>query len=346
MEHTYRCLLAIGSEEIETQIIELPEVHVIDSDPDIDIIADILNYETVDFVILNTILSQEKSLELAKKAREKSVKVIAFVESYKNKELIAALVGYGVNAVLLLDEVKQVKTFISNYPEKYDFNQFQEDVSGNFRNRQAGIKGKLFGSLLKSSSPAMAAPGRRNCEIIGVIGTSRGAGATSFCIYYSAHLKEMKKRCLLLDRTENGHLKDIEIKGQDISGDALTRVNLKKYDYILVDFGCLAEVAADGKITLGPDMTNEKRIERNSCHEIILVAPSLPWRLFELSAYIRNGIFQNLSEEWIFYINGEENDLFKDIKRLYEKERQFFVPAAHDEPYSALDELLEARRLI
>lgn len=346
MDKEHRLLLALGNRDLEDEIAKIPGTKMIDKDDDIDIIRDILNYETVDFIILNTVLSETKSLELAIKAKETSVKVIAFIETYKNKEFIAALVGYGVNAFLLLDEVKRVKSYIDNYPEKYDFTQLQETSSGDLARRNtAGIKGKLLGSLLKSSN-TKAATGRRNCEIIGVIGASRGAGATSFCIYYSAHLKEMKKRCLLLDRTANGHLKDIEIKGQDISGDPLNKVNLKKYDYVLVDFGCLAEVAVDGKITLGPDMTNEKRIERNYCHEIILVAPNLPWRLFELSAYIRNGIFQSLSEEWIFYMNGEENDLFKEIKRLYEKERQFFIPAAHDDPYSALDELLEARRCI
>ena len=346
MDKEYRLLLAIGNHDLEEELSKIPGAKVIDKDDDIDIIRDILNYESIDFIILNTVLSERKSLELAIKAKEASVKIIAFIENYKNKEFIAALVGYGVNAFLLTKEVNRVKDFIENYPEKYDFNQLQENPSGRNRSREKGIKGKLFGSVLKSSGLEKAVPGRRNCEIIGVIGTSRGSGATSLCIYYSVHLKEQKKRCLLLDRTENGHLRDIEIKGQEIKTDPLTKVNLKDYDYVLVDFGCLAEVAADGNITLGKDMTNEKRIERNYCHEIILVVPSLPWRLFELSAYIKNGILKNLTEEWIFYVNGEENDLFAEMKRFYEKERQFFIPAAYDDPYSALDELMEARRLI
>lgn len=169
--------------------------------------------------------------------------------------------------------------------------------------------------------------------IIGVIGTSPGTGATSLCVNYAAHLNAQDKKILLLDRTENKHLANIEIKGQEIKSCLLSDIEkMQSYDYIIIDFGTLATITPDNKILPKPDLTNEKKLERQFCNKIILVGSSLPWKISELELYIEQPIFSSLTEEWLFYINGEKNNAFDNFEREYKSMRDFIVAYKESKP--------------
>lgn len=343
MDPIYRLLLAIGNAEIEDEIKNVPDVSVIDSDPDIGIITDILDYETVDYVIVNTILSEEKSLELAKRAREKLTKVIAIVKSHQDKELVAALVGFGVKAFVQFDEIQRIDDYIRSYPDSFDFGKLQEkraDSGSGCGPRTAGIRERIFRSGSKKGGSRVIA----GCRVIGVIGASAGTGASSLCVGYATYLKGQGKKALLLDRTENRHLSSIEIKGQKIDSCLLSEVNLSKYEYIIIDFGRLAEIDTKGNVSPGPDMTNEKRLERQFCNEIILVGSSLPWKLIEIETYIEHTIFARLSENWILYITGEQNRPFELLKKNYEGQRAFIVSYELEDPFAKLNECIAMGR--
>lgn len=346
MERAKRLLLAVGDDAIESDIRKIKDVEVIDSDQDIDIITDVLNYETADFVILNTVLSEGKSLDLAKQTKEKSVKVIAIIESLKDKEFIAALVGLGVRAFVQFDEIKKIAGYIKDYPGEFDFAKF-EGCSSDSGTTTAGIRGRLLrigskGSGIKGKNAAMASSGSR---IIGVISAFPGAGGTSLCVGLTAYLSGQGKNILLLDRTDNKNLSSIEIKGLDISCCPLSDVkNFQRYDVIIIDFGRLADIDAEGEIHLKPDMRNEKRLERQFCQNLILVGSSLPWKLPDMAVYINHPVFENLTQNWIFYINGEQNKMFEQFRKAYGDKRAFFISYESADPYEQLQEYMESRR--
>ncbi|MDD4566236.1 MAG: hypothetical protein PHE79_12285 [Eubacteriales bacterium] len=341
MEKTKRLLLAIGDDAMEAEIRTIKEAEIIDSDQDVGIITDILNYETADFVIVNTVLSEEKSLDLAKKAKEKSAKVIAIIGSHKNKEFVAALVGFGVRAFVRFDEIKKIPGIIRNYPEEFDFTKF-ENRSSDSRGRTAGIQGKLFGkgsgTKIKTVTATMS-----GSRIIGIISAFPGAGATSLCVGLTSHLCSQGS-VLLLDRTDNKNLSGIKIKGQDILDRPLSAVNIAEYDFIIIDFGRLVDIGADGKVMLKEDMKNEKRLERQFCQEMILVGSSLPWKLPELTQYFTHPVFENMTGNWVFYINGEQNKVFEELRKSYEERRSFFVSYESTDPYADLYEYIKNRR--
>lgn len=240
MDQNYRLLLAVGSEEIEEEIKKIPDVSVIDSDPDIGIIADILDYETIDYVIVNTVLSEEKSLELSKKAREKSTRVIAIIESHKEKELIASLVGFGVRAFVQFDEIQRIGAYIRNYPEAFDFGRLQESnkiILDAPESLPVNIKGKVF---------------------IGVFNICGGAGATATAVEIAESIANSgyPTICVSLDGSDDFQFINQKIckaeyvilSEQNLSA-ALDQIYSRNaYQVILFDFGKIFDIDARGEL--------------------------------------------------------------------------------------------------
>lgn len=242
MEEKYRLLLAVGNDELEEQIRNIPGASVVDSDLEIDIITDILDYETVDYVIVNTVLSKEKSLELAKKAKEKSAKVIALIESHKNKELIAALVGFGVKAFIQFDEIPRISAYIKNYPERFDFGQLQEP-SKNAMNitrpslLNADMKGKIF---------------------IGVFNICSGAGATSTAVEIAESIANSgyPTICISLDGSKDLQFINqkkckaeyVILEEQNLTAALDLIYSRNEYRVVLFDFGKIYDIDASGEL--------------------------------------------------------------------------------------------------
>ena len=122
-----RTLLVAGHPELSERIHRLKGIEIIDEDDDPDVVIDALNYEEADLIILNTLLSQEKSVKLALKAREKGMRVIALTDDKKSRrDEIAALVGAGVTAVASIHDLNDVQDYIFDYPKDFDFAQLAD----------------------------------------------------------------------------------------------------------------------------------------------------------------------------------------------------------------------------
>ena len=264
-----RLLLAVGNKEIEDQIKMLPNVTVIDSDPDVEIITDIMNYETVDFVILNTVLSEGKSLILAKKAKEKSVNVIAILRDYRDRDFVAALVGLGVKAFASFDELQKVSGYINEYPEEFDFNRLQKAGANGqpFSESQCNInlKGKIF---------------------IGVFNICSGAGATTTSVEIAENIANSGYRAICISPGSRSDFQFINrkkckaeylmIKEEDLTKELDRIYSESEHTVILFDFGKVFDIDSEGNLN---EVLQGKEIYREfmRCGYKVGLAFSDPW---------------------------------------------------------------------
>ena len=282
MDKINRLLLAIGNKEIESKIRNIKDIEVVDSDPDIEIITDILNYELADFIILNTILSEEKSLALARKAKEKSVKVIAIVESHKNKEFIASLIGYSVRAFTELNEIKAISEYIRNYPEGIDFQRLQPENLKPFNriNWEASRAQENFNGKVN----------------IGVFNICNGAGSTTTAVELAESIAGYGKKvvCVELDGRED--LKYINQKKCKAMyylpklsnfSQALNQLYCSNdFQYIIFDFGKIYELGYAGEL-LCMSINHEIFREFQRCNYKIGMAFSDVWHVGRLDYFTK-----------------------------------------------------------
>jgi len=243
-----RILLAIGNEEIENQIRKLKDVEVVDSDSDISIIADILNYEQIDFVIANTILSSKKSIDLAHVAKEKGIKIIAIVEDKNDKDLIPALVGAGVYAFAAPDELFLLQGFLDEYPEGFDFKNFVP-----------GGKGRNSGE----GGPGIMAPSRKAKTTVAVMGCMDRIGTTTQALRMTKFLVDRGFKACYIEANKHNYVNDLFQAYSDTTKDeALGKITYKDvdmfcetselakivrlpYQYFVYDYGNFQEIAQD-----------------------------------------------------------------------------------------------------
>lgn len=310
MEEKYRLLLAIGNEKLEEEITKIPEVVVIDRDADIEIITDILNYETVDFIIVNTVLSEEKSLTLARQAKEKQARVIALVESHqKNKELIAGLAGAGVKAFVEFNEIWRIADYVRNYPDIFDFGTLQESSGSRSDSTPRHVPYGL--SLLRKAKRDRPQTSGRGVKIIGITGAERGAGVTTLCVDLARSLIGSGGRVAILEKTERDELPHVRLPGIDVYTSNLGKIELIKYNYIIIDFGVFFEL---GKISGMATIVTERSaiteyeqktsIDRNYCSRIICVCPAAPWKLYKTDFLVNNIASADDTKDWILLFHG------------------------------------------
>lgn len=281
MEKRNRVLLAIGNEEIESQIKKNKEIDVIDSDPDIEIITDILNYESIDLVIVNTVLSEEKSLDLAKKAKEKSVKVISIIESHKNAEFIASLVGFGVRAFVQFDEIDKISEYLFNYPKEFDFLKLQKSSSKtvNITNHNIPIASNLKGKVN-----------------IGIFNICNGAGATTTAVELAERIAGRGKKvvCVELDGREDlNFINQKKCKAKyylpqisSLSHDLNQLHCNNEFQFIIFDFGKVYEIDSNGQLK-NININQEIFREFMRCSYKIGLAFSDVWHAYKLD-YFKN----------------------------------------------------------
>ena len=316
MEKMNRILLAIGNDELESQIKSLKEIEVVDNDPDVEIITDILNYEKVDFVILNTVLSEEKSLALAKKAKEKSVKVIAIMESYNDKEFIAALVGHGVRAFVLFNEIKVIPEYIRNYPEGFDFQRLQ---TGN---------DKFTGEKNQNISVTQVNPkGKVN---IGVFNVCNGAGATTTAVELAESIASNDKKVVCVELDSREDLKFINLKKckamyylpqlSNLS-QALNQLHCSNdFQYIIFDFGKVFDIGYDGGLkTISINQEIFREFQR--CNYKIGMAFSDVWHAGKLDYFMS---YEEQIGDLSLLVSGLDNENVISIYRnldIYDRSR-------------------------
>lgn len=180
-----RTLLVAGHPELSERIHRLKGIEIIDEDDDPDVVIDALNYEEADLIILNTLLSQEKSVKLALKAREKGMRVIALTDDKKSRrDEIAALVGAGVTAVASIHDLNDVQDYIFDYPKDFDFAQL------------ADMKSKE-----RSSEPI------RKKTTIALMGIMHRIGTTSQAIMLTKYLTDAGYRAAYIEMNQNGFVR-------------------------------------------------------------------------------------------------------------------------------------------
>lgn len=311
MSEVRRLLLAIGNAEIENKIREISDVIICDSDDDMDIITDVLDYEEIDFVIINTVLSERKSIKLANVSKEKGAKVIAIVESHQNKELIASLVGFGVRAIIDFTELKKIPHYISHYPDKFDFTKLQEQT----KNTKAAeltverfnfFKGKIF---------------------IGVFDICSGAGATATAISIAESLARSgcKTICIALDQKDDfKYLDQKRCKAEFLIPDEIGSINFEflyrnsDYEFIIFDLGKIYEISSEGEF-ISLNVSKNILSEFLRCNFKIALTFSDVWHVDKLKYFTLNDELQYEIENGQFnvMVSGmDEDDAIKKYNRV------------------------------
>lgn len=184
-----KIVLATGNDELTNQIKKLKDVDVIEEDEDIDVIIDLLNYVSCDFIVVNILLNPEKSLKLAISAREKGIRIIALVSNKKSmRSEIAALSGVGVYAFAEFDALYKISEFISDYPEDYDYAELAETKNSN-------KNGETHPSQTEKKKTTIA-----------VLGTMHRIGVTTQAVRMTKYLNESGYKAIYIESNQTGYV--------------------------------------------------------------------------------------------------------------------------------------------
>ena len=279
---TIRALLAVGNEEIEGQIRNLRGISVIDSGPDIDIIADVLDYEEADYVIVNTVLSEAKSRALAEKAREKGTKVIAIIGSRENKALTANLMSFGVAAIVDFTELDRIPGYLREYPREVDF------VAAL---RKGEVATKREKSAIYSDTERL-----RGKLCVGVFGATRGSGVTTTAIAMAESMAKdgYKVAVVGLDGTDD--LACIETRkagasyypfSKSIEEDVRELYQDASYQFFIFDFGTIYPVDRAGNL-LDCSVPAWIATEFARCPYKVALTFADPWHADKLLYHLQN----------------------------------------------------------
>lgn len=180
-------IMAIGHTEIANQIKSLKNIDVIEEDDDIEVIEDLLNFVSCDYIIVNTLLNQEKSLKLAISARKRGIKIIALIGDKKTmRDEIATLAGVGVYAFVELDEIYRITEYIAYYPESYDYGELAE---------------------LKGLSKARKSENNiKKKTTVAVLGTMHRIGTTTQAIRLVKYLNDCGYQAIYIESNDSGYV--------------------------------------------------------------------------------------------------------------------------------------------
>lgn len=322
----YKVIMAIGNAEIEDYISDISGLQS-ECFQDIDLIKEVLEYDSFDYVIINTLLSQRKSVQLADFVDNMEgpfkPKIIALLDSEDiDDKFITQMVGFGVNAFVDFENLNQIGQYISNYPEEYSLAVEGQQKEGLNPLSKLFSKKKANGTVLKTKKHSgMVKP----TQIIGIYGVERGVGATSLCLILAEELAGFG-RVAVLDKTEHKELEGLNWKGIDFYEGSLRNLNIASYNYIIIDFGIPLEIGNIGGLAtiISSAEENEKveqrtAVDRNYCNEIYCVAPSESWKLYKTDFLINNPAFKDVTEKWnfVFHSSSEMLELCDFDRKMY-----------------------------
>lgn len=131
-----KVILATGSPEIDKRL-QLSENHtLVDNVGDLTELMDLLNYISVDILIVNMLLDDaegELLIGLANTAFDKNIKIVMLtekIESYAERILVSKLANLSVHAFITFEKLnnKVLESVLSFYPEKFDFGLLAETI--------------------------------------------------------------------------------------------------------------------------------------------------------------------------------------------------------------------------
>lgn len=170
--------LAIGNSHLE-EMLRQGDYDVMDSEDNLATVYDLLNYATVDGIVINRLLDSDGTqlINIAKKARLKGIKIIVLVEGfedYEERKLITILVNLGVTAFMTFKEVTPELIYerFCHYPEEFDFDlfakakvEYREVVKSIFKEVITVYSPLSHGSSTVASHLAVSLAKSKNCRV-------------------------------------------------------------------------------------------------------------------------------------------------------------------------------------
>ncbi len=131
-----KVILATGSPGIDKQIKLSEKCTIVDNVGDLSELLDLLNYVTVDSLVVNRLLDDQEGVllvKLAQAAKAKKINVVVLtdkIDSYEERQLISSLANLSVFVFMTFDNLsgKLIEESIFNYPERFDFSILAETI--------------------------------------------------------------------------------------------------------------------------------------------------------------------------------------------------------------------------
>ncbi len=298
--------MAIGNEELESIISEIPDVQT-ESNSNIDIISDILTYETYDFVILNSLLSERKAVKAVSEIHDldsiDKPKIIVLIKDLIDKKFIAQMVGMEVTAFVPFDRIPLIERYIRDYPASFDLSLLAESDK-----------------TLKTMHTAVT-----GTVSIGVFGLQSGAGATTAAIKIAEEIANCGHRVLCVEIT-SANFKKIRKKQRNVEyisaagneKDAILQLayGSNEFPFIVIDFGRMFDVNSDTCIESARQSCIGDFLRCN--YKIGLCFASI-WNTDQLALFLKNDFFkEDLSRnQLMLLISGEDEEgALKDYHEL------------------------------
>lgn len=300
---------------MEDYISGLNDVTVIDRDDnDIDIIKDLLEYEQADFVIINTLLSKRKAIKLAQHIHEHEEahypRIVAIVEPEEKNNFLATLAGFGVNAIVPMNQIQDIPQYLRNYPVEFDYSRLRPPDKKD-----------------RTGAPSSAAKVKGTISIA-VFDLAHGAGATTMAIRLAEKIANCgyQAACINLDpkndmkyakTSKRVALFSADPRGQSTLLQALYGDN--QYPFIVQDFGVLFNIGDDGNIT---DVNQESISDFFRCNYKVALGFAAPWHTNKFEFLLRSELFRKTVDlgELKVIASGEDRYLREVMEDYHELE--------------------------
>lgn len=174
-----KIFFSIGNKDIE-EILKQGNYEVIDSEDNLAMLCDLLDYVEMDGLVVNRLLDSEDGSQLirvAKKAKEKEIKVICLVddfEDYEERKLITILINLGVTAYIKFKDLtaEMICETFEKYPKEFDFDlfakqkvEYRDIIKSVFKQVIAVYSPVSEGSSRIASHLAVSLARSKNCKV-------------------------------------------------------------------------------------------------------------------------------------------------------------------------------------
>lgn len=318
----YKVVIAAGHEQISDQIKKFDEVVVEEENDDIDILEEVLEFIEADYAIINTMLSAEKSLKFARRAKEMQVRVICIVDNEKNdKELILGLASNGVTATVTLEELYKIPDYLESYPERFDYLQLEDDTGS-----RSGTAGKDQVRMLQKKKTTVA-----------MLGVMPRIGTTTQAIRLTKYLNDRGYKAAYLELNDSDYIRRLAETYEGAATDEdlgkITYADLDMfykpgkipeilkmpYMFYVYDFGDIHELKSREQVTW-----LEKDIK-------VLIAGTKPNEIEHMEFALEKVYYQNTKYIFSFSDTSEHDDVKAMMRR--KGDMTYFAPWMPD-PFS------------
>jgi len=307
----FNLIMAIENEEIQDTISAMPGIGRAENVETIDLIEEILQYDSYDFIVMNTLLSERKAVRLAdyvENILESSVKpkIIALVKNLDDKKLIAQLVGFGVTAFVTFDDLSLIGRYMENYPATFDLGILSEEH----------IKTDITATRVINGTIS-----------VGVFSLDSGAGATTCSLKLAEEIANCGYRVICMEFGQENFCsikkkpKTLELISADLKEkDTILQLAFSdnSFQFIILDFGKLFNVSTSGELI---STKHELIGDFLRCNYKLGMCYASLWHNEKMNIFLKNDSFQSdLYNEQLFLLaSGDEKsetELIEDYHEL------------------------------